>query len=105
MSFQSLEGFVLNVMSWSVCIHLLSFSCSMSYSISLCLDVFGVFGCVGEFLVLDIVISVVCVVGFFCLICLLKVGLKFLILPVVMYVLLAFRMMVLKCCTGQSLLL
>ena len=35
MSFQSLEGFVLNVMSWSVCIHLSSFSCSMSYSISL----------------------------------------------------------------------
>ena len=50
MSFQSLEGFVLNVMSWSVCIHLLSVSCSMSYSISLLSA-----GCVGEFLVLGIV--------------------------------------------------
>lgn len=100
MSFQSLEGFVLNVMSWSVCIHLSSVSCSMSYSISL-LSVWMCWrvSCVGY-------CDLSCLRSWiFCLICLLKVGLKFLIVPDGMCFLLAFCMMVLKCCIAESMLL
>ena len=100
MSFPSQEGFKFNVMSCSVCIHLLSFSCSMSSSIPL-LSVMMCWrvSCVGY-------CDLSCLRSWiFCLICLLKMGLKFFIVLDGICVLLAFCMMVLKCCIAESMLL